>query len=76
MTEVVFGPWRKSTYSMNESNCVEIAWRRSSYSENEGNCVELANIGAVRDSKDQAGGMLRVDLAELLVVVKAGRLDR
>ncbi|MGQ0841500.1 DUF397 domain-containing protein [Actinokineospora sp.] len=42
MTENMFGPWRKSSRSGNEGNCVEIAWRKSSYSMNEGNCVEIA----------------------------------
>jgi hypothetical protein len=75
MTKTVFGPWRKSTYSFNESACVEIAWRKSSRSADEGNCVEIANTGAVRDSKNAAGATLRVDLAGLLAAVKAGRLD-
>lgn len=44
MTEVV-GPFRKSSYSGPESNCVEVA--------------DTATGGrAVRDSKDQAGPML------------------
>lgn len=75
MTENLFGPWRKSSYSENETNCVEIAWRKSSYSANEGNCVELASIGAVRDSKNPAGDALRVDLTHLVAALKAGRLD-
>jgi hypothetical protein len=72
----MFGPWRKSTYSENESACVEIAWRKSSYSANEGACVEIGDVGAVRDSKNPGGGMLRVHLAGLLAAVKVGRLDR
>lgn len=62
--------WRKSTYSAAEANCVEIAWRTSSRSAEEANCVELSNIGAVRDSKNPAGGMLRVDLTCLIAAVK------
>jgi hypothetical protein len=42
VSEPVFGPWRKSSRSGDEGNCVELAWRKSSYSGNEGNCVELA----------------------------------
>lgn len=55
-------------------------WRKASRSGGEGgNCVELArmdNVGAVRDSKSPAGGMLRVDLDELLAAVKGDRLTR
>ena len=33
--------WRKSSYSNNGGECVEIAdWRKASYSGNGGNCVE------------------------------------
>jgi hypothetical protein len=36
--------WRKSTYSNNGGQCVEIAavWRKSSHSGNGGDCVEIA----------------------------------
>ena len=50
--------WRKSSYSLNNGNCVEIGWRKSSYSGNNGDCVEVGwpEVGvAVRDSK-QGGG--------------------
>ena len=75
MTEILFGPWRKSSRSGSEGNCVELAWRKSSRSGDEGNCVELANTGAVRDSKNPAGATLRVDLPALLSAAKAGRLN-
>jgi uncharacterized protein DUF397 len=71
------GPWRKSSRSGDEGNCVELAWRKSSFSGNEGNCVELAHTdttGAVRDSKNPAGPHLRVDLPTLITAVKAGPL--
>lgn len=61
--------WRKSSFSGNEANCVEIAWHKSSFSGNEANCVELAWSGAgvaVRDSKSPA---TRID-------VPAGALAR
>jgi hypothetical protein len=75
MTEILFGPWRKSSHSFDEGNCVEIAWRKSSHSGDEGNCVEIANAGAVRDSKNPAGATLRVDLASLLNTIKTERLN-
>lgn len=56
--------WRKSSYSTNASNCVEVAWRKSSFSSNASNCVEVAfaepTAVAVRDSKNQAGPTLAV----------------
>ncbi|WIX79811.1 DUF397 domain-containing protein [Amycolatopsis carbonis] len=56
--------WRKSSYTTDQSNCVEFAaWRKSSYSTNDSNCVEVATspveIG-IRDTKDRAGGHLTV----------------
>ena len=49
-------------------------WRKSTRSSSEGVCVELANAGAVRDSKNPVGPVLRVNLAGLLAAVKAGRI--
>jgi Domain of unknown function (DUF397) len=37
----MLGPWRKSSYSGDESACVELAWRKSTFSADESNCVEL-----------------------------------
>lgn len=48
-------------------------WRRSSRSGAQSHCVELAQVGAVRDSKNP-GPALRVDVAGLVGVIKAGRL--
>lgn len=52
--------WRKSTYSADTANCVEIAWRKSSYSDSTANCVEVAFSGdtLVRDTKNQDGPTL------------------
>lgn len=78
----MFGPWRKSGHSGNESNCVEIAlaWRKSSYSGNEANCVEIARgepEAAIRDSKNPTGPMITVRALDALVTdIKAGRFDR
>jgi hypothetical protein len=54
------------------------SWRKSSLSGEAGQCVELgtawqqadADIGAVRDSKNPAGPMLRVDLGSLIAFAK------
>jgi hypothetical protein len=61
---IVQTAWRKSSYSSNQANCVEIAftgWRKSSRSNSQANCVEIAvaplAIG-VRDTKDRTGGTL------------------
>jgi len=64
--------WRRSSHT-NSLNCVELAWRKSSFSERV-DCVELA-WGAVRDSKDPHGPMLRFDPAQLqgfIATLKAG----
>ena len=54
-----------------------LRWRKSSRSSGQGGeCVELAFAGAVRDSKNPAGPILRVDLRGLLTSVKAGTFDR
>jgi hypothetical protein len=56
--------WRKSTYSNNGGQCVEVAaaWRKSTYSNNGGACVEVAlgrpDAVAVRDSRDPDGPTL------------------
>jgi hypothetical protein len=50
----------------------DLTWRKSTYSGTaEGSaCVELAAGGAVRDSKNPAGPVLRVDLAGFVAAVK------
>jgi hypothetical protein len=53
------------------------SWQKSSLSGQTGECVELgipsreaAGVGAVRDSKNPAGPMLRVDLGSLIAFAK------
>lgn len=47
-------------------------WRKSSFSGNSGNCVHVRrDLAAIRDSKDPVGPVLTVDLAPLLILVKA-----
>jgi hypothetical protein len=83
---IVFGPWRKSSYSGNSANCVEIAagivvgpWHKSSYSGNEGNCVEVAASAkqvAIRDSKNPTGPTITTSaFAAFLADTKADRFD-
>jgi hypothetical protein len=74
-TERLHGGWRKSSYSNNGTDCVEV-WRKSSYSDNGSDCVEVAGtLDRLRDSKNTAGPALRVDLDALLTEIKAGRFQ-
>jgi uncharacterized protein DUF397 len=63
--------WRKSSYSVGNGQCVELAhhWRKSSYSAGNGECVEVSNLGAVRDSKNPSGPVLVFDQAALAAFV-------
>lgn len=67
--ELVF---RKSSYSGQGQNCIEVAhipasFRKSSHSGVNGNCVEVTDLpcgAAVRDSKNPAKGHLPFPAAE------------
>lgn len=54
--------FRKSSYSANESACVEVArFRKSSYSSTNRDCVEVADLptgAAVRDTQNRELGAL------------------
>jgi hypothetical protein len=63
--------WRKSTYSVENGNCVEVAaasavpvdWRKSSYSTENGNCAEAAAAAGtvlIRDTNDRDGVTLAI----------------
>ena len=54
----------------------EAGWRKSSKSGGEGTeCVELHPAGAIRDSKNLAGGVLRLPWTALVAAAKDDRLD-
>lgn len=65
--------WRKSSYSTDQTSCVEIAypdWRKSSYSSGTETCVEVAYSVAtpavgIRDSKNPSGRHLAVPASAL-----------
>lgn len=52
--------WRKSSFTAQEANCVEVA----------------NTLGAMRDSKDRTGPVLVVPLGRFLAELKGGWLDR
>jgi hypothetical protein len=57
MNETVFGPWRKSSYSADQGDCVELA--------------HTAMSGAIRDSKNPEDRHLEVPLAGLIAMAKS-----
>jgi hypothetical protein len=69
--------WRKSSFSADNGECVEVAWRKSGFSAENGQCVEVAGtLGAVRDSKNPAGPVLHANLTALVTTVKSATLAR
>ncbi|GGJ05294.1 hypothetical protein GCM10011581_47990 [Saccharopolyspora subtropica] len=75
--------WRKSSYSGNQTNCVEVGrvtgWRTSSYSHPNGNCVEVGGLSggaAVRDTKDRDGGYFTTTPAQWQAFIAAVKGDR
>lgn len=77
-------PWRTSSYSGNQGDCVEVAplWRTSSYSGNQGQCVEVAPLPetiGVRDTKDRTRGhftVTRTTWAAFTRATASGELTR
>lgn len=54
----------------------EHTWRKSRSSQNGANCVELRGaLDQVRDSKNVAGPVLRVDVPALTRAIRAGRFE-
>ena len=74
--------WRKSSRSVSNGACVEMAyadaarWRKSSRSVSNGECVEVAYAGLVRDSKNPSGPVLAVGRRSFAVFVDAVKADR
>ncbi len=72
--------WRKSSYSTDQTSCVEIAypdWRKASFSSETADCVEVAYSTAkpsvgIRDSKDPEGRHLTVPAFALRALVSFG----
>jgi hypothetical protein len=66
---------------MNTGTPQATTWRKSSYSNGQANCVEVAVQApsvAVRDSKDQAGPVLRfgvVEWRDFLESLRNGQID-
>ncbi|GAA0963118.1 DUF397 domain-containing protein [Actinocorallia libanotica] len=74
--------WRKSSYSTEQGNCLEVSvWRKTSSSTQQGSCVEVAPTRSVvlaRDSKNPDGHVLGFGPSEwraFVSSVKAGRHD-
>ena len=84
--DLAWSAWRKSSYSGQQGNCVEVAqaaWRKSSHSGPEQNCVEVADrqsaLIGVRDSKDPDGPALVFASPVwrgFMAAVKGGEFDR
>ena len=59
--------WRKSSFSGENTDCVEVGWHKSSFSGGNTNCVEVSRGNSaeervgIRDSKNPASGELSVD---------------
>lgn len=81
-----YASWRKSTYSNDSGNCVEVGatarWRKSSHSDSSGNCVEVTGadrLVGVRDSKQHGDGPILEFTAavwrKFLTEAKNGKLD-
>jgi hypothetical protein len=60
-------PWRKSSYSGAQADCVEVAtWRKASFSGSQAECVEVADttdLILIRDTTNRAGSTLEVSPA-------------
>lgn len=61
-----------TTNSIVPVNCGE--WRKASYSGHDTSCVELhRTLGRIRDSKNETGPVLAVDVFAFVAAVKAGQ---
>ncbi|WP_246025084.1 DUF397 domain-containing protein [Saccharopolyspora antimicrobica] len=60
MSETMSQRWQKSSYSGQETHCVELS----------------SPPGSIRDSKDPDGPVLEVDVTTFLRAVRSGRFGR
>jgi Domain of unknown function (DUF397) len=69
--------WRKSSHSGGSGQCVEVGLpdRARRKGGRVGPCVMLTLTGAIRDSKNSTGPVIRGDTRSLVGAVKAGKLD-
>ncbi|HEX4061680.1 MAG TPA: DUF397 domain-containing protein [Streptosporangiaceae bacterium] len=80
--------WRKASYSVQNSSCVEVGvWRKASYSAQNSSCVEVGvsrepgadAVCLVRDTKDRGGPSLAFTATRwsaFVAAVKTGNIDR
>jgi hypothetical protein len=68
--------WRKSSFSTDQTECVEVAWRKSSFSSDGEACVEIAWAAGIRDSKNPSGGHLTVPDTALQQLIRSGPTAR
>lgn len=63
--------WRKSSYSAQEGECVEIgAWRKSSHSTQQGNCVEVGGVWRMSSHSANNGACVEVGAGPALVLAR------
>jgi uncharacterized protein DUF397 len=69
-----FTGWRKSTYSNDSANCVEIGtavmWRKSRYSVNSGNCVEVATTWHKSSYSNSSANCVEIAVKEITIGVR------
>ncbi|AUA12941.1 hypothetical protein CFP59_05094 [Streptomyces malaysiensis subsp. malaysiensis] len=64
--------WRKSSYSGDSSNCINVAadWRKSTHSADAGNCVNMATEWRKSTGSGDAGNCVGVAASDLAVLLR------